>query len=216
MSAAAGHAPETLDDIVARWLPDAQFAETHSMEIDAAPRPIIAAFRGLDTGADGLVRAFLWLRELPSRALGRVGAASSLAGRPPFGMHNFTPLEEHEKLLVLGLAGKFWRLDFGLVPIASPADFSDFNAEGVPRLVMVLAAEPGAQGGSIVCTRTAVYCPDRASRLRFAPYWFAIRATSGLIRRRMLRMIARQVADRPIDADAQETEENPMERRRVL
>jgi hypothetical protein len=39
-------------------------------------------------------------------------------------------------------------------------------------------------------THTRVHCPDEAQRRRFAPYWFAIRPVSGLIRQRLLRRIA--------------------------
>ena len=46
-------------------------------------------------------------------------------------------------------------------------------------------------GGSLLCTETRVHCPDRASRLRFWPYWLAIRLASGLIRRQMLAAIER-------------------------
>jgi hypothetical protein len=38
-----------------------------------------------------------------------------------------------------------------------------------------------------------VFCPDRASRLRFTPYWLAIRPVSGLIRRRLLAGIERRL-----------------------
>ncbi|MCA4125719.1 hypothetical protein LDY98_05140, partial [Pseudomonas aeruginosa] len=41
-------------------------------------------------------------------------------------------------------------------------------------------------GATLLHTETRVFCPDRASRLRFTPYWVAIRPVSGLIRRRLL------------------------------
>ncbi|ABJ14701.1 hypothetical protein I5G24_21295 [Pseudomonas aeruginosa] len=48
-------------------------------------------------------------------------------------------------------------------------------------------------GATLLHTETRVFCPDRASRLRFTPYWLAIRPVSGLIRRRLLAGIERRL-----------------------
>ncbi|ORE24217.1 hypothetical protein BKN47_31165 [Pseudomonas aeruginosa] len=48
-------------------------------------------------------------------------------------------------------------------------------------------------GATLLHTETRVFCPDRASRLRFTPYWLAIRPVSGLTRRRLLAGIERRL-----------------------
>ncbi|MDF5809307.1 hypothetical protein P4123_21785 [Pseudomonas aeruginosa] len=55
-------------------------------------------------------------------------------------------------------------------------DLLRFDDPLVCALLALLEAPayPAAHG-------TRVFCPDRASRLRFTPYWVAIRPVSGLI-----------------------------------
>ncbi|RUB30932.1 hypothetical protein IPC1429_29005 [Pseudomonas aeruginosa] len=48
-------------------------------------------------------------------------------------------------------------------------------------------------GATLLHTETRVFCPDRASRLRFTPYCLAIRPVSGLTCRRLLAGIERRL-----------------------
>jgi hypothetical protein len=50
-------------------------------------------------------------------------------------------------------------------------------------------------GLTLLVTETRVFCPDRASLLKFTPYWLLIRPVSGLIRRRILSSI-KQMSER--------------------
>ena len=67
------------------------------------------------------------------------------------------------------------------------------------RLVINFAIAPQPDGQLLLSTETRVYCPDRASLLRFAPYWALIRPVSGWIRRRMLAGIAQDAQARSQD-----------------
>ncbi|HEX3731967.1 MAG TPA: hypothetical protein VHU91_03465 [Mycobacteriales bacterium] len=49
-------------------------------------------------------------------------------------------------------------------------------------------------GGTSIETRTLVVATDESNRRKFGRYWLVIRAASGLIRRAMLRAVARQLA----------------------
>ena len=104
-------------------------------------------------------------------------------------MLSFTALDHDEKSeTVAGLVGRFWRLDGGLVRIADAAAFARFSEPGTPKLVIGYRATPDPVG-TLLTTETRVFCPDRYSLLKFAPYWMLIRGPSGLIRRRNLRAI---------------------------
>ena len=161
-----------------RHLPRYQFVERHHVRVAAAPERVIAAVADFLPPDDPVTGALMWLRELPGRLVGRP--------RPDFGVHSFTPLAmEPARETVSGLVGRFWRLDGGLVAIADAAAFDAYAEPGTPKLVIGFTAAP--EGGlTRLTTETRVFCPDRYSLVRFAPYWALIRLASGLIRRRAL------------------------------
>ncbi|MBF3273044.1 hypothetical protein HKW77_28400, partial [Pseudomonas aeruginosa] len=97
-----------------------------------------------------------------------------------------------DQAIAYGLVGRFWRADFALERIADGEHFRCYDQPGVAKLVLCFRCTPSASG-TLLHTETRVFCPDRASRLRFTPYWLAIRPVSGLIRRRLLAGIERRL-----------------------
>ena len=91
--------------------------------------------------------------------------------------------------LVYGLIGRFWRTDFGLVTVADGQAFLAFNSPGIAKLALGFSATVQKNGATSLITETRVFCPDLASRLKFAPYWYLVRPVSGLIRGRVLAAI---------------------------
>ena len=167
--------------LIDNHLPRFQFSERHWTRVRASPDEVIRAVVALDRPSDRLTDFLMALRTVPSRLLGR--------DAPRVGTLGFTPLGWDEKNETLaGLVGRFWQLDGGLVPIADAEAFARFAEPGTPKLVVGYRATPDPMG-TLLTTETRVFCPDRASLLRFAPYWMLIRLPSGLIRRRALRAI---------------------------
>ncbi|MCO2968619.1 hypothetical protein FA269_23515 [Pseudomonas aeruginosa] len=154
-------------DLDRLYLPHWQFSEHHQRLIDAPAAAVLDAVEDLLRFDDPLVRAFLVLREAPGRLAGLLGRRNDLAGRPRFGLHEFTRLERRADQAIA----------YGLVAV---------------KLVLCFRCTPSASG-TLLHTETRVFCPDRASRLRFTPYWLAIRPVSGLIRRRLLAAIERHL-----------------------
>lgn len=181
-----------LDD----YLPAHDFSERHSRKVGAGPDEIMAAAAAYRLESDPFVRAMIGLRELPMRLFGLVsGRRADLP--PTFGLHNFTRLDQRAgSELAYGLIGQFWKPDFGLLPMADGAAFRAFDRPGYAKLVMGFSVtlEPG--GITTLSTETRVFCPDHASRRKFAPYWYLIRPVSGLIRGRVLASIQR-ASERP-------------------
>jgi len=173
-------------------LPQYQFFERHTGRIEAPPHRVLDAIETLTDRDDPLLRLMIQLREAPSRLAGLLGAKHSLKGAPRFGMDAFARLLRSDTELVYGLVGRFWRPSFGLKRVASPEDFAAFAEPGVAKLLMRFAVEPEAEGGLRLVTETRVFCPDKAALRAFTPYWWAIRAGSGLIRRRMLAIVKRK------------------------
>ncbi|MFC2260587.1 hypothetical protein ACFDR7_27225 [Pseudomonas aeruginosa] len=154
-------------DLDRLYLPHWQFSEHHQRLIDAPAAAVLDAVEDLLRFDDPLVRAFLVLREAPGRLAGLLGRRN-------------------------GLVGRFWRADFALERIADGEHFRCYDQPGVAKLVLCFRCTPSASG-TLLHTETRVFCPDRASRLRFTPYWLAIRPVSGLIRRRLLAGIERRL-----------------------
>ncbi|QGM47202.1 hypothetical protein [Methylocystis heyeri] len=170
-----------------QFLPRRQFRERHEALVAAPPSAILAVVPGLSAADDPVIRSLIAIREAPARWMGQ-------APTQPFGLHRFTLLGQNEREISFGLCGRFWRADYGLFPIPDGASFIGFAQPGVPKLLMSFAVQDIGGDASRLATETRVFCPDRRALFAFAPYWFAIRAGSGLIRRRMLEAIARRAA----------------------
>ncbi len=176
-------------ELMTRYLPCYQFAEEHSLHVPASPARVLDMAARPDVVDDPVARRLISLRELPNRLAGRLGFASALQNRPAFSLDEFTLLgRDGERELAFGLAGRFWRSDYGLVPLADARAFATLDATGIAKLVLNFTAQPEGQGTRLT-TRTRVWCGDDAARRRFTPYWLLIRPASGLIRRRLLRRV---------------------------
>ncbi|HEY4081599.1 MAG TPA: hypothetical protein VGM81_12975 [Burkholderiaceae bacterium] len=175
--------------LLSHYLPNYQFAEEHSLYIPASPGLVLDAASRPEVVDDPLARRLIALRELPNRLLGRLGFASALSTRPAFSASNFTFLgrdADHE--LAYGLAGRFWRSDYGLVEMADARDFEALDPAGLAKLVLNFTAQVEGSGTRLT-TRTRVWCGDNSARRRFNAYWLLIRPASGLIRRRLLQRV---------------------------
>ncbi|MHC0613679.1 hypothetical protein [Komagataeibacter oboediens] len=171
-----------IDDL----LPVFTFRERHALRIRAPGGVIVQCVSRYRARHDPLVRLAIAMREKPARLLG-------LSQRRALDLDDFTPLGRvGDREVAMGLIGAFWRLDYGLLDIASRSDFMACQRRDVCRLVMSFAVEPAYAGHSLLVTETRVFCPTPAMRQRFAPYWYLIRPVSGLIRRRMLAAIRKQ------------------------
>jgi hypothetical protein len=175
-----------------RYLPVYQFAERHDILVNGSPRAILDAIQTYDRSSDRSVRLITALRELPGRWLTRLGF-SGASKAEPFGSSNFIPLDrDGDREMAAGLVGRFWRLNYGLVPLPDAAAFDAFAGPGNAKLVLGFLAEPDGDRTRLV-TETRVYCPDRMTLLLFTPYWLVIRLPSGFIRRRFLKTIKRAI-----------------------
>ena len=187
--------PPLPDTLLDAWLPSYQFQERHGMVVHASPKRILDLITPahFQVNADPLIGAMLTLREWPMRFWARFNARSPWRTRAQFGLPDFTLLaRQGDDAIVLGLAGRFWRFDFGLQPQATPADFLALTTPGVAKLVLSFEVLPHAAGGYYLQTQTRVYCNNRRTYLLFLPYWLAIRLGSGLIRKRILTLIKRK------------------------
>lgn len=190
----------TMDAMVDRsaspapFLADYTFYERHEAEVgDAQPSHIIDAVAGFDMRDDPVIDTLLRVREWPERLVQRLGGKQC----EPFDLSAFTPLYRDDRELTFGLAGRFWRPDFGLVKVADAAAFIALTRSDIARLVLRFRVPDEAKVEARLVTETFVHCPSFGTKALMTPYWFAIRASSGWIRKRTLAAVARTLATPP-------------------
>lgn len=186
-------------------MPRYQFFERHEARVSAPPDVVYETLWTADLGRHPLVRALLAARSLPARmaSLGRARPVSRLQDGGPLTLRimlgrGFILLDAlPEEEVVIGLTGRFWTLQGGILP-SDPASFRGEPPPGTARVVTNFALQ-AFEEGTHLSTQTRILCADRAARRAFALYWLAIRPGSGLIRRAWLATLRRQ-AERSRDA----------------
>ena len=174
-----------LDEIQPVW----HFGNRHSLVIAAAPDTVAEALESmrLDEDASFLVRFFF-----RARGLSVPGGPSA---RDALTAEGFTVLAERPgREIVFGVAGKFWapREMAHLERVSDVRSYMAFDKPGQAKGAMTFVIEPLSNGRTVLRTETRVTCSDLRARVLFAAYWTLIRIPSGLIRRDMLRAIARR------------------------
>ena len=179
--------------LIDEFLPTYQFSERHQILVRCGPGELLDIIQNFETPPDRFAETMMVVRQIPAGLLHRAAPARFPPPRP-FTRANFAPLgRDGDREIVGGLIGRFWRPDFGLVPIKGASDFLAFDAPRTAKLALGFSVAE-VEGTTRLTTETRVYCPDRYSYLMFLPYWLAIRPVSGIIRRRALQTF-RSVAE---------------------
>jgi hypothetical protein len=182
-----------LDDV----LPAYRHRERHTTQIAATPDAVWHALHTVSSGELRLTRLLMSIRALPGRLRG--------ARRPPSGLpadrgfieafmeRGYRELRlDPPWTLVAGNAGQPWRPRGG--ETADVVDLDGLRAFARPGFVLIATSfEIEALGdGTRLSTETRVQPTDAAAARAFRPYWWAIRAGSGLIRRDVLHAVRRR------------------------
>ncbi|EPM43630.1 hypothetical protein [Pseudomonas syringae] len=178
--------------LIEKYMPAYEFGETHHIDVTASPERAMSVVLDQRPEEDGFFRFAIRLREFPMRLLGQRPEANPA----PFGLDNFTLLERRgNSEVAYGLAGKLWRANYGQATLADAHAFQAFDTFGSVKLVVSFECRLLEAGLTRVVTETRVHCLDKHALRRFTPYWYVIRPVSGIIRRRMLKVIARECRD---------------------
>ena len=177
----------TIDDL----LPAPHFRERHERHVDAPPAAVWGALHELRLDDSPLARLLMDVRALPARLLGHRRPAMVTARfveAAPIPVLASVPC----RALVAGGVLQPWKPAGGAPPPALDAPaLRAFDDPGWVKCAMDFVLEPDGAGTRLT-TETRVRATDRRTRLVFGAYWLVIRAGSGLIRREMLRVVARR------------------------
>ncbi len=187
-----------MDPLIEELLPNPDIRMRHRRRIGAPAAAVFAALRTTDLAGSGLVKLLFAVRTLRAPSgpltLDRVTQAG-------FKLVGERPGEE----IVLGVVGKFWK------PSGErrPADREQFRL-GAPTGEVLVAwnfeVTPGEGGrgeggsgkgeGASLSTETRIKAGDQSTLRTFKRYWRIVHPGSALIRRAMLRAVAREVTRR--------------------
>ena len=176
-----------------RLLPDPHFRERHGRTIDAPPAAVWRAVEELRLGDLALSRALMSIRMLPARLAGRSEASRMVSARLLEGGPVPVLATYPQRAVVAGGVLQPWKITGGdEPPELDAAALQAFAEPGWVKVGFDFLLVPDGNGSTRVTTETRVTATDPSTRARFRIYWTIIRAGSGLIRRDMLRAVARR------------------------
>jgi len=173
-----------LDDLMPRY----EVRKRYVRPVRAPAARVWDALQTYDVAADSsaATRALLRLRGLRPSSGSGIGA---------FAGSRFSVVGERPGAeVVVAIAGRFWavRESGALDRIRDAAHAALYDTPGRAVALWSFEIESEPDGSSVLATETRVRCTDAAARRRFKIYWTVIEPFSGMLRRDMLRSIARR------------------------
>ena len=185
------------ETVLERHLPESDVRDRQSRVLDADVDAVRAAIGQTDLTGIPVVRALLLLRALPGRLRARLGGRVTPVP-PPFTLADmpragWTPLAEGPEEVAFGTLTHPWRLGNEAPLVVDHESFAAFSTPGYAKVAFSIRADPDGPHRTRVTTETRVATTDPRSRRRFAAYWVVVGPLSALIRRLVLRSLARRV-----------------------
>jgi hypothetical protein len=169
--------------LLEKTMPVYHFSERHSRVVPADPRRVWDALTGLTLDQLTVTKPLVAMRHL-----GRRDTATS---RPLLTDGPITLVDAQAPEYALGASiARPWQRTPSRVEVSSVEDFVAFDEVGWVKYLTDFQVRIGA-AGTVLSTQTRGYSTDPATRRRFALYWAAIRAGSGLVRRDILATVDR-------------------------
>jgi hypothetical protein len=177
----------TLDEVV----PHPQYRMCHSRSVRAAPPDVWDELCRVTMMELPLAYALEAVRLLPARLAGR--KHQPLARRT---FLDVTPIpvlfSARPRVVISAGLSQAWRLLGGLTsPNLDASALRAWSQPGWIKVAMEFRLE-SAPAGTRLSTETRILATDARTRRSFAVYWFLIRPFSGLVRRELLRIVARR------------------------
>ena len=177
-------------------LPEHDVSKRYAISIDAPAARVYEELLRYRPGSSFVTRLLMTLRGYGPRMRVEPAVAGSRLLSDTLERFGFTLLtEEPGEEIAFGLAGKFWRLDGGLVRLPAP-EFASFAEPGYVKVAWNLRVTPSGPHSEL-STETRVQCFGEEARRKFLRYWRVVEPFSGLIRKSLLRAVRRAVLSSP-------------------
>ncbi len=180
------------EGLLDRWLPQWDFHEYHSVEIDAPPEIGYEQLKLLDLNNLLLTRILFGLRGIPAmvrRRRARLPLKMTLQGLVDAG---FVVLDEQvDREIVLGLVGRPW-IPSGDIRRVTPAGFEQCEDGDLVKMAWNFLVEHRGASACLLSTETRILALGERSKRNFRRYWRLIEPFSGAIRIDALWAVKRQ------------------------
>lgn len=168
--------------------------------VDADPATTYCAARGLDllTVHTPLLDAAMWVRQMPSRLVGRPAAPPPrLVVGDGLGMPGWLVLGERVgREIAFGAVGRFWQAVIEWRDVDAD-DFARFTEPGWGKIAANFSVQPYGSNKTVLSYECRTATTDPESRRRFARYWWLIRPVVAHILRATLRQIKKDAETTP-------------------
>jgi hypothetical protein len=105
-------------------------------------------------------------------------------------------LEEDERLLISGLAGRIWTLARDYPRLAGPAEFERWDERATVRVILAHWVEPAADGRVALVSEARIQPVDRVAALRLRALWSVVGPFQRLVAAEPLELAARAAEGR--------------------
>ncbi|MBI6548246.1 hypothetical protein [Xenorhabdus lircayensis] len=181
-----------------QFLPCFHFHEIHeSKPINAPAREMIQAVKNFEMSDDLFINTLSRIRNLPVNLLQNISNSNKTQNHN-FGLKTFTILDENDHEISMGLTGRFWQADLGIIHQPNFESFIRFNDNKSAKLVLRFWVKENPNGHRSLVTETFTFCPDKKIQKIFTLYWLIIRPASGFIRKRMLSTIINKLKNKAL------------------
>src|SRR5262245_9127087 len=170
-------------------MPHSDVAARYETRVHASVERTREAMRNADFSELPLTRVLMGLRKLAWGRKKLERAASQEERLHAAGFVSLATGSENEVLL--GVVGRFWRPDSGIVCGLAASEIIAFEREGYAKALWNFTAERVEANVTLLATETRVVTYGTTARRKFRGYWLLVGPFSGMIRREMLRMVKR-------------------------
>lgn len=179
-----------------RVIPAPRLLEVDHVDLAVPPHHVWTLLRHDDLARSPLVQAFFELRAIPERFSGkhqptslRIDDLRSSPDKPGFSLL----LEDDGHEFVVGAIGKVWHPVIEFQHVADGAAFLEFSEPDQVKVAWALRVSPLGDHDCRVEVEVRVDATDDAAWRKFQRYWRLIGPGSHLIRRVLLRGLAKQL-----------------------
>jgi hypothetical protein len=172
------------------FMPTYDTGEYHETRVGSSPARAYDVMRTMNVAKSPIVLALVMIRGIPHFLTGKASPSRELTIDNLIDLGFVELAEESGVELVLGVVGRFWRLDSGLHPI-SAAEFVSFDEPGYAKAVLNFKVLDQPGSSVIISTETRIVATDDKARQKFSRYWRLIGPFSGFIRTRFLAAVKR-------------------------
>jgi hypothetical protein len=171
--------------LIDEFMPKYDFKETHDIKIRAKRADVFRALNETDLCDSWTIRTLFFLRGLPTSKM-------KLSEMKKMRFETLGTNENEE--ILLGLAGKFWKIKGELQKVNS-GNFRGFDMKGFAKATWNFSLDE-KENETRLTTETRIECLGEECRKSFGFYWTLIQPFSGIIRMEMLKAIKRNAENK--------------------